>query len=127
MKTRLLPLLMLMSTLTSVSMSARDRNWQPATFLGFNSAQSGVATMPVGTATVTVPLSTRNYWFRTEQLDFCLYFPSRLSGRTPNLTVNGPAKIAVDGRHVHVLDYDGKDWKLTIVAKYARNQNVEVP
>jgi hypothetical protein len=76
--------------------------------------------MPVGTATVTVALSTRNYWFRTDELDYCLFFPSRLSGRVPNLTINGTAKIAVDGRHVHVVDDDGKDWKFTIVTKVAR-------
>jgi hypothetical protein len=59
-------------------------------------------------------------WFRTDELDYCLYFPSRLSGRVPNLTVNGTAKIAVDGRHVYVRDDDGKEWKLSIVTKVAR-------
>jgi hypothetical protein len=42
---------------------------------------------------------------------------SRLSGRTPNLTIHGTTKIAVEERHVRVLDDDGKDWKLTIVTK----------
>ena len=99
---------------------ARDREWRDAIFLGFHAAQAGTATMPVGTGTVTVPISTRNYWFRTEELDYCLYFPSRLSGRVPNLTINGSTKIAVDGRHVYIRDDDGKEWKLTIITKVAR-------
>src|ERR1700676_696975 len=112
MKARLRPaILLLLLAAVRLSVFARDREWRNATFLGFNSAQSGSATMPVGTATVTVPLSTRNYWFRTDELDYCLSFPSRLSGRVPNLTINGTTKIAIDGRHVHVLDDDGEDWK----------------
>jgi hypothetical protein len=78
--------------------------------------------MPVGTGSVTMPIKNRNYWFRTEKVDYCLWMASRLSGRTPNLTIHGTTKIAVEGRHVRVLDDDGKDWKLTIVTKVARSQ-----
>jgi hypothetical protein len=110
--------------LLSISLTAiaHDREWRTAIFLGFNSGQSGTATMPVGSGTMTVPLSTKNYWFRTDELDYCLSFPSRLSGRVPNLTINGSTKIAIEGRHVHVLDDDGKDWKFTIVTKVARKK-----
>jgi hypothetical protein len=100
---------------------AHDRDWQAAVFLGFNSSQNGTAMMPIGTGSVTVPIRTANYWFRTPAMDFCLWMPSRLSGRTPNLTIHGATKISVEGRHVHVLDDDGKDWKMTIVTKVARN------
>ena len=120
MKMRAATLLLLVFAAGLSPLLGSDRDWQTATFLGFSSGQSGTATVPIGTATVTA-LSSKNYWFRTERLDFCLYFPSRLSGRVPNLTVNGTTKISVDGRHVHVLDDDGKDWKLTIVTKVARN------
>ena len=75
--------------------------------------------MPVGTGSATVLISTRNYWFRTDELDYRLYFPSRLSGRVPNLTINGMAKIAVDGRHVYVRDDDGKEWNFSIITKVA--------
>jgi hypothetical protein len=110
----------LLVLLVSLSAFARDRAWRTATFLGFNAAQTGTATMPVGTGSVTVPISTRNYWFRTDELDYCLYFPKRLSGRLPNLTINGMAKIAVDGRHVYVRDDDGKEWNFSIITKVAR-------
>jgi hypothetical protein len=111
--------LLLLLAVVPLSVVAHNREWRTATFLGFNSAQSGTATMPVGTATVTVPLRTRNYWFRTDELDYCLYFPSRLSGRVPNLTINGTTKIAIDGRHVYVRDDDGKEWKCSIITKVA--------
>ncbi len=104
----------------SLSALSHEREWRTATFLGFNAAQTGTATIPVGTGAVTVPISTRNYWFRTDELDYCLYFPSRLSGRVPNLTINGAAKIAIDGRHVYVRDDDGKEWKFSIITKVAR-------
>lgn len=65
---------------------------------------------------------SENLWFRANGLAYCLHFPGRLSGRIPNLTVNGHTKIAIEGRRVHVLDDDGKDWKLTIVAKVAPKQ-----
>jgi len=74
--------------------------------------------MPIGTMVVAVPLSSQHYWFRVNGLVYCLYFPSRLSGRVPNLTVNGQPK-SPSGAAVHVLDDDGKDWKLTIVGKVA--------
>jgi hypothetical protein len=109
--------------LVTIPLLARDRDWQSATFLGFNSSESGTATMPVGNGSVTVPIKNRNYWFRTEKVDYCLSMASRLSGRTPNLTIHGTTKIAVEGRHVRVLDDDGKDWKLTILTKVARTDN----
>lgn len=97
----------------------RDRDWQVATFLGFNSADRGTATMPVGNGTVTLPITSRNYWFRTDKLDYCLTFPARLSGRVPDLTINGTVNIAIEGRHVYVRDDDGKQWKFSIITKVA--------
>lgn len=105
--------------MVSLSAVAREREWRTATFLGFNVTQTGTATMPIGTATVAVPISTSNYWFRTDDLDYCLSFVPRLSGRVPNLTINGTTKIAVNGRHVYVRDDDGKEWKFSIITKVA--------
>src|SRR5258708_29197915 len=84
--------------LLSISLTAlaHEREWRTAIFLGFNSGQSGTATMPVGSGRATVPLSTQNYWFRTDELDYCLSFPTRLSGRVPNLTIHGTTNIAIE-------------------------------
>ena len=114
---RILCLLVLIAS--GLPLSAQDRTWQDAVFLGTNSSQVGAAAMPIGTMVVAVPLSSQHYWFRANGLVYCLYFPSRLSGRVPNLTVNGQPKISIEGRRVHVLDDDAKDWKLTIVGKVA--------
>jgi hypothetical protein len=100
---------------------AKDRNWQDAIFLGGTSTQNGAIAVPVGGMVVAGPLHSENFWFRLNGLDYCLNFPSRLSGRIPNLTVNGHTKIAIEGRRVHVLDDDGRDWKLTIVGKVAHH------
>jgi hypothetical protein len=107
--------------LTSVCLPllAKDRNWQDSVFLGVGSVNTGAAAMPIGTAVVAVPLTAQHYWLRANDLVYCLYFPSRLSGRVPNLTVNGHTKFAAEGRNVYILDDDGKQWKLHIVEKIA--------
>ncbi len=103
----------------SPSADAKDRAWQDAIFLGIQSTQAGAAAIPIGTAVVAVPLRSNHYWFQLNGLRYCLFFPSRLSGRTPDLTVNGHTKVAIKGRNMHILDDDGKDWKLNIVEKVA--------
>jgi hypothetical protein len=115
---------LLILVLCCLSLLAKDRNWQDAIFLGAASSRDGAIAMPIGTAIVAAPLTSQHFWFRANGLDYCLNFPSRLSGRVPNLTVNGHTKIAIEGRRVHVLDDDGKDWKLTIISKVApKEQN----
>lgn len=100
--------------------SAKDRDWQDAIFLGATSSQDGAFAMPIGTTIIAAPITSQHYWFKSGGLQYYLWLPPRSFGRrVPNLTVNGHAKIAVDGRHVHVLDDDGKDWKLTVTSKIA--------
>ncbi len=98
---------------------AKDRNWQDSIFLGGQTDQAGAMAMPIGTMIFAAPLHRQYFWFSTPGLNYELFFPSRLSGRIPSLTVNGHTKIAVEGRHMHVLDDDGKDWKLNLVMKVA--------
>jgi hypothetical protein len=105
--------------LASLLAAAKERVWQDSIFLGVASVNSGAAAMPVGPAVVAVPLTTQSYWFRVNRLAYCLNFPSRLSGRVPNLTVNGHTKVAIDGRNVFIVDDDGKQWKLHIIEKIA--------
>lgn len=113
---------LLLAVLLSQLAFAKDRNWQDAIYLGENSSTDATVAIPIGNMAVAGPLRSENLWFRANGLAYCLHFPSRLSGRIPNLTVNGHTKIAIEGRRVHVLDDDGKDWKLTIVAKVAPKQ-----
>jgi hypothetical protein len=98
---------------------AKDRSWQDAIYLGENSSQDGAVAMPIGNMSVAVPLHSNNLYFSLNGLVYCLNFPSRLSGRIPNLTVNGHTKIALDGRRAYIVDDDGKNWTLTIIGKVA--------
>jgi len=98
---------------------AREKNWQDAVFLGINSTQSGTFAAPIGTAIIAGPITSSHFWFQADGLVYCLWFPPRLSGRIPLLTVNGHTKFAVDGGHVFIMDDSGKQWKLRIVEKVA--------
>ncbi|MGB7585212.1 MAG: hypothetical protein WBM11_10230 [Terriglobales bacterium] len=105
--------------LLALPLAAKDREWQDSVYLGLNSTNSGAMAVPIGGAIVAAPLRSDHLWFRVNRLTYCLYFPSRLSGRIPNLTVNGHTKIALDGRRAYIRDDDGKQWKLNIVEKIA--------
>jgi hypothetical protein len=106
---------------------AKDRQWQDAIFLGMQSGQTGAMAMPVGAAIIAAPIRNQYFWFRLRDMDYCAWFPPRLSGRIPLLTVNGQTKIAIDGRHLRVLDDEGKDWKLKIVQKAIRSSRPAAP
>jgi hypothetical protein len=101
---------------------AKEREWQDATVTAFRSGDAGSATFPVGTASVTVPINQTAYWIKAGNTTYVIscYPRARANGwRCPNLTVNGHTKIAIEGRNAHILDDDGKDRKVPIIAKIA--------
>lgn len=110
---KLLWFLVLLTTLTA----AKDRLWKDAVFMGMTSDAAGAAAMPIGNVVVAVPLSGRIYWFKSGGIMYAL--TTNYTGRWPNLTVNGHAKMAVEGRTAHVLDEDNKDRKFSILEKIA--------
>jgi hypothetical protein len=110
---KLVWLLFLLTTLAA----AKDRVWKDAVFLGMTSDAAGAAAMPIGNIVVAVPLSGRTYWFKSGGITYAL--ATNYTGRWPNLTVNGHAKIAIEGRTAHVLDEDNKDRKFSILEKIA--------
>jgi len=106
----------------TVLVSAKEREWKDATVIGFRSGAAGSATVPVGTSSVTVPINQTAYWIKTGNMTYVIScYPRAVSNgwRCPNLTVNGHTKIAIDGRNAHILDDDGKDRKVPIIAKIA--------
>ena len=119
MKRTVAPVLLLALVFIASITFARDRNWQDATFLGVNSQNRGTATLPMGGGTVTLPVTSNNWWFHTETVDYCLYFRPHFGGHFPNLTINGSVSIAVEGNHVYVRDDSGKEWKGSIITKVA--------
>jgi hypothetical protein len=42
---------------------------------------------------------------------------SRSGSRSPNVTVNGPVKYAMDKGKFYLLDEDGKEWEMTVLEK----------
>lgn len=106
--------LLLASSLTALG---KDREWKDAVFLGVVSGNSGAAAMPIGTMTVAVPLTSRFYVVKSENITY--YLRTSYTGHWPNLTVNRNCKFAVEGRNAHVLDEDNKDRKFSIVEKVA--------
>jgi hypothetical protein len=61
--------------------------------------------------------------FQIEGLTLTYLASERLSWRwskAANLTVNGPVKFAVEGRKLFVIDEDGKEHEMQIIAKTLR-------
>jgi hypothetical protein len=102
--------------------SAKNREWKDATVVAVRTSSSGSASMPVGTVSVTVPVNQTACWIKAGNITYVVScFPRAISNgwRCPNLTVNGPTRIAIEGRNAHILDDDGKDRKVPIIAKIA--------
>jgi hypothetical protein len=91
MKNALLCVLLLWSSLSL----ARDRDWKDAVYLGMTTSTNGVAVLPVGNMMVGTTISGQTYWFKCDGVTYAL--ATNYSGRWPNLTVNGHAKVALDG------------------------------
>jgi hypothetical protein len=116
MKNALLCVLLLWSSLSL----ARDRDWKDAVYLGMTTSVNGAAAIPIGNMIVAAPLGGRTYWFKCDGVTYAL--ATNYTGRWPNLTVNGHAKLAVEGRNAHVLDEDNKDRKFSIIEKAVQPQ-----
>jgi hypothetical protein len=87
----------------------------------------------VGTTTVIgeVKTTAMYYWIETVDMIYVLEYaynpavklpwPGQHSrSRTPNVTLNGKTKVAIDGHNAHILDDDGRDVKVPIYEKIAR-------
>ena len=48
------------------------------------------------------------------------YKPQQNNSHGPNITLNMPTKIAIEGKHAYILDANGKEVKLHIVKKVAK-------
>ncbi|MGC1617594.1 MAG: hypothetical protein WA765_03805 [Candidatus Acidiferrum sp.] len=68
--------------------------------------------------------NTIHYTIETEDMIYFAdyaYKPSQhRDGHAPEIELSVPSKIAVEGRHIYVLDVTGKEVKLHIVRKTAK-------
>jgi len=69
---------------------------------------------------VGVPIRHWTTWYKIETEDITYILAWRDKKKPLNVTLHGRTKIWVDGSDAHVLDDGGKDVKLPIVEKRAR-------
>ena len=110
----------LLLLLAATACLGRTRDWKPAKILS------------VSETNVSGPLiretSTMHYTIETEDLVLFLDYSYHPSGKTPSpdqhnkngppgMAENGITKIAVEGRHVYVVDNTGAEVKMHITKK----------
>jgi len=73
------------------------------------------------TSELRAPKNTMHYTIETVDTiyfaDFAFKPGERKDGTAPDIAVNEPTKIAVEGKHVYILDGKGKEVKLHITKK----------
>jgi hypothetical protein len=115
--------------------AASPREWKNATVAAIaeGTSDSGVAVAPVGTVWLGVRIMTDCIGYRIETddmiyiLEYCYSpivqhpWPGQHSReRAPDVTLYGKTKISIDGHDAHILDDSGKDVKVPIMEKIAR-------
>jgi hypothetical protein len=114
-----------LAILWATTASAKPHEWKNARVV---SVETTVVSMAAWGDTNTI-----HYKIETDDMTYVLEYvfnpavkapwPGQHSRtRSPNLTVNGKTKIAIDGRDAYILDDDGRDVKLPIASKIARTQ-----
>jgi hypothetical protein len=112
---------------------ANNRDWKDAKVARIASSlnDEGVVVGTVGTTVVGghIQSSSIYYWLETADITYVVavtYNPMRArfvqanGGHPLNVTLNGKAKIALDGTNAHILDDAGKDVNVPVVLKVAR-------
>jgi hypothetical protein len=100
--------------LLSLAAAAKTKDWQDGVITSIGSANRGAAAMPVGTMVMAVPLMVTQYKIETSTLVILA------AGRNLNVTINKPMKVAIDGQNAFLIDDAGKERKLRIVGKAAK-------
>jgi hypothetical protein len=105
-------LLCLSLCLATVSL-ANSRAWIEAVVI--NVSETDV------TSELRAPKNTMHYTIETVDTiyfaDFAFKPGDRKDGSAPDIAVNEPTKIAVEGKHVFIMDGKGREVKLHIVKK----------
>lgn len=104
---------------------AGTRQWQDAKVVDIKSRTSdnGAAAIPIGTSVYAVRLrsTVTFYYIETPKT---LYILAWVNKKHPlNVTLHGQTKISIDanGKNAHILDDGGKDVKLPISEKVAKD------
>jgi hypothetical protein len=111
-------LLVLLILASIPTLAGKARNWQEAVVVSISRGDTGTAVViPVGPNLVGGRIYQTNY--RVETDDLIVVLATR--GRKPlNVTVNKKTKIAFEKQNAYLVDDDGKEIKLPIVYKEAK-------
>lgn len=112
--------------LAPAAVRGKNRNWQEAKVIKITSGRGGAVAAPVGTMIFAVPITRTYYWIETKDLIYVLG-PAISKRQQLDVTLYGKTKIAVEGRDAHVLDDEGKDRKMHIAQKIARDKSDSPP
>jgi hypothetical protein len=103
---------------------AKHLEWKDATVAAINSQanDNGAAVVPLGNVLYGVRIKSTTLWYTIETEDLTYVLGQVIQGRKHplNVTLHGKTKIAIDGPNAHILDDAGKDVKLPIVRKIAK-------
>ena len=100
---------------------AKNRDWinVEVAAITSNTSDRGTAAMPIGNATVNVPISVTftYYLLTTPEMKYVLATRNK---KVLNITLHGHTKLALDGDKAYILDDGGKEIKLELVRKELR-------
>ena len=82
----------------------------------------GVAVVPIGGGLYGGHVYVTTVWYRIETEDTTYVLAWSRKKHPLNLTLRGQTKIAIDGQNAHILDDSGKDVKVPIAEKIAREK-----
>lgn len=101
-----------------------SRRWVKATVDGTHSEsyETGTAIAPIGNALYKIPLRghVTYYYIETQDTKYILIWANK--SHPLNVTIHGNTEICLDsnGKDAHILDDSGKDIKLPIAEKTAK-------
>jgi len=109
-------MLLMFTVLIATAPLARSREWQTGTIV--LTSENDVSWPLWGEK------DTLHYTIETSAMIYFVeytYKPSQHNnGHAPNIELNAPTKIAVEGKHAYLLDANGREVKLHIIKKTSK-------
>jgi hypothetical protein len=105
--------MLLMMMVLATACWASTRNWKEAMVINVTETDvSGQLKVPTNTMHYTIETADTVY-----NADYSWKPGQRNATGAPNIAVNEPTKVAIEGKNVYILDASGKEVKLHIVGK----------
>ena len=99
---------------------AKDRAWQDGTPLRAATENGGAAVVPLNGMLVGVPITHLTYVFEVSDL-----LIAANTNKPLDITFGKKTRVAIDGKHLFVIDDSGKEKKLFIVGKRLKEKPQE--